>query len=249
MKEFQGKTVMVTGAGKNIGKSIALSFAKRGANVIVCDYNRENAEQTAKEIGSLGVKTMVSVCDVRDREKILEDTKKAIEKFGAIDILINNAGGSSLLLGKLTDFVDAEAETIDFVIDTNLKGTINCIQAVLPHMIARQSGNIINMASIAALVGLNQRADYAAAKAGIIGLTTSLAIEIGRYNICINCISPGAIERDGCKMEHMTFLGENGHSGEPKEIANACLYLAGQDFVTGHNLVVDGGRILGPNGR
>ncbi len=248
MKKFENKTVIVTGAGKNIGKSIALAFANEGANVIVCDYNEENAKNTAKEIEALGCKTMVSVCDVRDRDMVFADTQRAIEKFNGVDILVNNAGGSSFLLNKLTDFVDAEAETIDFVIDTNLKGSINYIQAVLPHMIGRKSGNIINMASIAALVGLPKRADYAAAKAGIIGLTQSLAIEIGRYNICINCISPGAIERDGHKMEHMTFLGENGHSGSPEEIANACLYLAGQNFVTGHNLVVDGGRILGPTG-
>lgn len=150
MKKFKGRTVMVTGAGKNIGKEIAMSFAAEGANIIVCDFNKENAEQTAKEIEKMGCGAMTAVCDVRDREAIFSYVEQAVERFGKIDVLVNNAGGSAGLLGKLTRFVDAEAETLDFVLDVNIKGTMNCTQAVLKSMIANKYGKVINMSSIAA---------------------------------------------------------------------------------------------------
>lgn len=249
MKRFEGRTAFVTGGGKNIGKEIALAFAKEGANVIVCDYNRENAEQTAKEVTELGVGALCAVCDVRDRKKIFEYADEGIKKFGKIDYLVNNAGGSAGLLKKLTYFVDAEPETLDFVIDTNLKGSMHCTQAVLRSMIENKYGKIINISSIAAVCGLYYRVDYAAAKAAMIGMTKSLAMEVGEHNICVNCISPGAIARNGANNEHMTYLGENGHSGTPKDIADTVLFLAEQDYITGQNIIVDGGRTLGPGSR
>lgn len=245
MKKFENKTVMVTGAGANIGKEIALSFAKEGANVIVCDYKEENAKQTVEEIKALGVGAMEAVCDVRDREKIFAFAQEGIRRFGKIDVLVNNAGGSAWLLGKISKLVDAEASTIDFVVDVNIKGTINCIQAVLGKMIETGGGKIINMASIAGVTGLADRADYSCAKAGIIGLTKALAMEVGEYDICVNCISPGAIERGGVKREHMTYMGKNGRSGTPKHIADTVLFLAEHDYITGENIIVDGGRTLG----
>ena len=247
MSEIKNKVAMVTGAGANIGREIALSFAKKGTAVIVCDYKEENAKAVAKEIEAMGGEAMVAVCDVRDREKIFAYAKEAIARFGRIDVLVNNAGGSSGLLGKLTRFVDAEQETLDFVIDTNLKGAMHCAQAVLPSMIENKYGKIINISSIAALVGLFDRVDYAASKAALIGMAKALAMEVGCYNICVNCVSPGAIERGGVPMEHMTYMGENGHGGRPKDIADAVLFLAEQDYITGENLVVDGGRTLGPS--
>lgn len=246
MKLFEGRTAMVTGAGKNIGKEIALDFAKNGANVIVCDYNEENALQTVSELTALGVEAMPAVCDVRDREKIFAFVGEAIARFGAIDFLVNNSGGSAALLQKLTRFVDAEPSTLDFVIDTNLKGTMHCTQAVLPSMIAQKYGKIINMSSIAAICGLYNRVDYAAAKAGMIGMTKALAMEVGTFNICVNCISPGAIQRNGKVTDHMTFLGETGHAGTPRDISDTVMFLAYQDYITGQNIVVDGGRTLGP---
>ena len=245
MKMFKGRTAMVTGAGRNIGKEIALSFARNGANVIVCDYNEANALETVREIEALGVRAAAAVCDVRDRKKIFDYVKKAEQIFGGIDILVNNAGGSAGLLGKLTKFVDAEESTLDFVIDTNIKGAFHCTQAVLPSMIAHRYGKIINISSIAALVGLCERVDYSAAKAGLIGMSRALAMEVGEYNICVNCVSPGAIERDGVKREHMTHLGNNGHSGTPHDIAETVLFLAHNDYITGENITVDGGRTLG----
>ena len=249
MGRFEGRTAVVTGAGKNIGKEIALAFAREGASVVVCDCNEENALCTVREIEALGALAMPAVCDVRDREKIFAYVQGAVERFGKIDYLVNNAGGSAWLLGKLSCFVDAEPSTLDFVIDTNVKGAFHCAQAVLPSMIAQRYGKIINISSIAALVGLVDRVDYAAAKAALIGMSKALAMEVGEYNICVNCISPGAIERGGKKREHMTFLGENGHSGTPQDIADTVLFLAAQDFITGQNIVVDGGRTLGPGHR
>lgn len=246
-KLFAGRTAMVTGAGKNIGKAIALGFARQGANVIVCDYNEENALQTAEEIKSLGVDAMAAVCDVRDREKIFAYVAEATERFGHIDYLVNNAGGSAALLKKVSNFVDAEQSTIDFVIDTNLKGSMYCTQAVLPGMIEQKYGKIIFMSSIAAVCGLSTRVDYAAAKAGMLGMAKALAMEVGQYNICVNCISPGAISRSGknTSSKKMTFLGEN-RIGTPQDIADTALFLAYQDYITGENIVVDGGRTLGP---
>ena len=246
MKMFEGRTAMVTGAGKNIGKEIALSFAKNGANVIVCDYNEENALATVQELEAIGVGAMAAVCDVRDRKKIFAYVEEAVKRFGKIDYLVNNAGGSAWLLGKLSTFVEAEESTLDFVIDTNIKGAFHCTQAVLPSMIAQRYGKIINISSIAAIVGLCKRVDYAAAKAGLIGMTKALAMEVGKYNICVNAVSPGAIARHGKAGEHCTFLGENGRGGMPKDIAETVLFLAYQDYITGENVVVDGGRTLGP---
>ena len=197
----------------------------------------------------MGCGAMTAVCDVRDREAIFSYVEQAVERFGKIDVLVNNAGGSAGLLGKLTRFVDAEPETLYFVLDVNIKGTMNCTQAVLKSMIANKYGKVINMSSIAAICGLYDRVDYAAAKAAQIGMVRALAMEVGEYNICVNCVSPGAIQRDGATWEHMTYLGENGHAGTPKDISDTVLFLASQDYITGQNIVVDGGRTLGPGHR
>lgn len=246
---FLNKTAMVTGAGKNIGKQIALDFAREGANVVVCDMNEENTLATVAEIEAMGGKAMAAVCDVRDREKVFAYVDEAKKRFGGVDILVNNAGGSALLLNKLTSFVDAEQETLDFVLDVNIKGAFNCAQAVLPSMIEKRWGKIINMSSIAAVCGLKQRVDYAAAKAAMIGMARALTLEVGQYNICVNCVSPGAIARNGNTHGHMTHLGEDGRMGEPKDISDTVLFLAEQDYITGQNVVVDGGRTLGPSHR
>lgn len=250
MSEMKNKVVMVTGGGANIGRAISLSFAKKGAAVVVLDYNEENAKRTVSEIEAMGGRAMAAACDVRDRERIFAFVREAEEKFGTVDVLVNNAGGSAGLLGKLSHFVDAEPETLDFVIDTNVKGAMHCTQAVLPGMIKKEYGKIVNISSIAAVVGLADRVDYSAAKAALIGMSKALAMEVGEYNICVNCISPGAIWREGyAPMEHMTHLGKTGHGGQPQDIADAVLFLAEQDYITGENLVVDGGRTLGASHR
>lgn len=247
MKRFENQTVMVTGAGQNIGRCIALQFAAEGANVVVCDLHEETVGQTCAEAAALGAETYGAVFDVRDRARIAEVIREVTARFGGVDILVNNAGGSAALLHKLSDFVDADPQTLDFVIDVNLKGSMNCTQAVLPHMIGQRFGRIINMASIAAVCGLAGRADYSAAKAGLVGLTRALAMEVGRYDITVNCVSPGAIEHAGQEHQtHWTFIGADGRGGTHREIADTVLFLASQGYITGQNVQVDGGRTLGP---
>ncbi|MBR5460806.1 MAG: SDR family oxidoreductase [Clostridia bacterium] len=249
MKRFENYTAMVTGGGRNIGEGISLAFANAGANVIVCDLDGNNAKATVEKIEAMGGQAMAAVFDVRDREAAFKAVADGIERFGKIDCLVNNAGGSAWLLRKLSDFVDADPDVLDFVLDINIKGTMNCTQAVLPSMIENKCGKIISMSSIAGIVGLPGRTDYSAAKAAIIGFTKALAMEVGQYNICVNCIAPGAIERDGNPFEHMTHLGENGHGGKPSDIADTVLFLAENNYITGENIVVDGGRTLGVSHR
>ena len=246
MKRFENQVAMVTGAGRNIGKEIALAFVNEGAAVIVCDYNEENALQTVQEIRDMGGKAFPMVCDVRDREKIMELTGQAVQELGPVDILVNNAGGSALLLNKLTMFVDAEPETIDFVLDVNIKGSMNCIQAVLRSMINRRSGKIISISSIAAICGLLKRVDYAAAKAALIGMTRSLAMEVGEYNVCVNCVSPGPVLTRPAMANMKTLLGR---AAEPQEIVDLILYLCSDKaaFITGSNFLIDGGRNVLPH--
>lgn len=248
MTSFEGMTAIVTGSAKNIGKAIAIGFAKQGANIVICDKLADKAEETAKEINrEYGVETMVIACDVREREKVNKGVEAAIERFGKIDILVNNAGGSAWLLDKITTFADAEPETLDFVIDVNIKGTMNFTQAVLKSMIPNKFGRIINISSIAGVCGIIGRVDYSAAKGAQISMTKALAMEVGKYNICVNCVSPGAIARDGLEPgKNSGFLGEEGRGGVPEDVADAVVSLAAQKYVTGVNLVVDGGRTLGP---
>ncbi len=246
--KLAGKTAMVTGAGRNIGRAIALRFAREGADLVLCDLDQENVEAVAREAEALGRSCIARACDVRDRDAIFALVEEARAKLGGIDILVNNAGGSAGLLGKMAFFEDSDLETIDWVIDVNLKGTILCTKAVLPGMIEKRYGRIVNIASIAGVCGLTEHVDYSAAKGGIIAMGMALAMEVGVYNITVNAISPGAIDRNGSHTDNMTYLGRRGRSGEPEDIANMAAYLASDEaaFVTGQNIVVDGGRILGP---
>ena len=242
------KTALVTGAGKNIGRAISLALAREGIHVIVSDINRENAEKVVSEILSAGGNAVAGVCDVSKKEEVFAVAEEARKMFGGVDILVNNAGGSAALFGKLSFFEDADIDTLDRVIDINLRGTMLCTKAVLPDMIKKKAGRVINMASIAGVCGIIERVDYSAAKGGVIAFSKALAMELGAKNITVNSISPGAINRDGGHQYNMTFMGEDGHAGEPEDIANMVLYLASDEarFITGQNFVVDGGRTLGP---
>ena len=249
MKLFEGRTAMVTGAGKNIGKEIALGFAREGANVIICDYNEENALETAREIAALGVEAMPAVCDVRDREKIFEYVAEAVKRFGKIDFLVNNAGGSAALLKQLTRFVDAEPSTLDFVIDTNLKGAFNTVQHSARYFVKQRSGKIINISSVSGVMGNAGQANYAASKAGLIGLTKSVAKELGSRGICVNAVAPGFIRTEmtdalGEKtLEKMIPMIPLRRMGTAEDVADLVAFLAGEgsDYITGQVICIDGG--------
>lgn len=248
MLEFENKVVMITGAGGAIGRQMCKQFAEAGADLVILDISEENAKQTATIVEELGRKALVGICDIRDSKGIKAIVEQAEEELGGVDILVNNAGGAAGMIGKLSRFVDAEEETLRFIVDINLFGTMYCTQAVLPGMIRKEYGKIINIASISGVCGIVDRVDYSAAKGGIIAMTKALAMEVGEFNICVNAISPGNIMRDGIVRYGGTFIGPKGRTGEPKDIANMALFLASAkaDYITGQNYCVDGGRCLGP---
>lgn len=247
---LKGKVALVTGAGKNIGESVALAFAREGCNLILHALHEESVQGAREKVLETcsGVNVAAFACDMRDRASFIEKYSCAVKKVGDPNIVVNNAGGSAALIRRLSKFVDSDFDVFDFVIDLNLKGAMLATKLALPHMIENKFGRIINIASIAGEVGIVDRVDYSAAKGGVIAMTKALAMEVGRYNITVNSVSPGAIERGGVGSSGMTFLGDNGHSGSPDEIANMVLFLASDraNFITGQDYAVDGGRTLGP---
>ena len=244
---MSGKTVMITGAGGCIGSCTARLMAKEGANLILCDRTPEALTSVVHDVKELGVEAIECAFDVRSHAGALDAVREGLAAFGRIDALIAVAGGSAALLDKLSDFVDSDPDTWDFVMGLNVQGSFNCVHAVLPHMIAQRSGRIILFGSIAGVGGLAGRADYSAAKGAISSFTKALAMETGRYNITVNCVSPGAIHRNGVPMEGMTYMGPKGLSSGPEPVAAMCLFLASEDggYITGQEYQVDGGRTLG----
>ncbi len=244
---FENRVAIVTGAGIGIGKHCALRLASEGAKIMLCDIAEDKVKETASEIRNMGRECEISVFDLLDYEKLVEAVENTKKAFGRIDILVCAAGGSAGLINKLTDFKDSEKKIRDWVIDLNLTSTMDLCHAVSKYMIEQKYGKIINITSIAASCGIKQRADYSAAKAGIIAMSKVLAMELGEYNISVNCVSPGAIKRGG-DTRGMTFYGEGGRMGGPEEIANLVAFLASEeaDFITGQDYIMDGGRVLGP---
>lgn len=245
--KLQGKTVMITGAGGSIGSATAKCFAAEGANLILCDVSEKALASVMETVTAMGCKAVACAFDVRDYQGAKDAVQRGIETFGGVDVQINIAGGSAALLNKITSFADSEPETWAFVMGLNVQGSFNCAHAVLPHMIERRSGKIIFFGSIAGVGGLANRADYSAAKGALDSFTKALAMEVGKYNINVNCISPGAIHRGDKATHGVTYMGPQGSSSGPEPIAKMCLFLSSDDsdFITGQNYQVDGGRTLG----
>jgi len=241
---LKDKKAMVTGAGQGIGRSIALKMAQEGADVVVVEWNSETGIQTQKEIGAMGRRCLFFAVDVAQKKQVEEMVADAISGFGRIDILVNNAGfdrPGSLLKTKEEDW--------DAVLGVHLKGTLNCIQAVVPQMIERNYGKIINLSSVWGKRGAVSEISYSTAKAGIIGLTKSIARELGRYQINVNAVLPGFILTPTVsKMaeKYQQMIIENTpmkRAGQPEEIANVVAFLASDEasFVTGAEIEVSGG--------
>ena len=240
--KLQGKTILLTGAAGGVGRATAMLLAGKGANLVLADIRSEPLREMAAQIGDRALPIAADVSCAQDVRNMVD---AAMAQFGRVDVLVNNAGGSANLLGKISTFLDSEEATWDFVFALNLKGTFLCTHAVLEQMVRRRAGKIINIASIAGVCGLEERVDYSAAKAGVIGMTRALAMEVGEYNIQVNCISPGLILHSGiCKTEG-TYLRR---SGDAAEVASLIAFLASEeaDYITGQNYVIDGGRCLGP---
>jgi NAD(P)-dependent dehydrogenase (short-subunit alcohol dehydrogenase family) len=249
MGKLENKIAIVTGGGTGIGRSIALSFAKEGATIVVCGRTVSTLEKVNEEIKALGKQSLTVPADVSIKEQVQNVVKQTITKFSKIDILVNNAGVSHRNL-----ITDMPEEDWDTVIDINLKGVFLCIQAVARHMIEHNYGKIINISSIAGIRPTREAMSaYDVSKAGVIQLTKSATLELTRFGINVNCIAPGIIEtpiyRRGRTPEQIEGVltasrgAPIGRIGDPQEIANVALLLASEDssFLCGETVVVDGG--------
>ena len=245
---LKGKSAIVTGSSRGIGKEIALELGRRGVNVAVNYAGSEaKAEEVVEELKALGVDAFKIQANVTDEKAVKAMMKEVNSVFGRIDILVNNAGVTrdSLLMRM-------KEEEFDEVIETNLKGAFLCTKAVTRQMMKQRSGNIINIASIVGVSGNPGQANYVAAKAGLIGLTKTTAKELASRNILVNAVAPGFITTDMTDVlteeQRKAILGSIPLEklGEPKDIAKVVCFLASDDakYITGQTIHVDGGMVM-----
>ena len=245
---LKGKCAVITGASRGIGKCIATKFAKEGANVVI-NYrnNEEEALKVKQELEDLGSQVLVVKADVSELEQAENLIKEAKKEFGRVDILVNNAG-----ITKDNLIIRMKEEDFDSVIKTNLKGAFNCLKAVTPIMLKQKYGKIVNMASVVGVVGNPGQVNYCASKAGLIGMTKSLAKEIGSRNITVNAIAPGFIDTDMTKIlsddQKKKILSQIplNKFGNVEDIANVALFLGSENsnYITGQVIHVVGGMAM-----
>lgn len=242
---LQNQTAVVTGGSRGIGRAICLELARQGANLVLCYAGREDAaEETVRACLALGVQALAVRCDVTRAEEVKGLMDTALARFGRIDILVNNAGitrDGLVLMMKEADF--------SAVLDTNLKGAFLCAKAAVRPMMKQRYGRIINLASVVGLRGNAGQANYAASKAGVIGLTKALAKELSSRGITVNAVAPGFIETDmtaampeAAKSATLAAIPMQ-RLGQPEDVARAVAFLAGPEsaYITGQVLAVDGG--------
>ena len=243
---LKGKTAVLTGGASGIGATAARLFGKEGAQVAILDFNETAGEETARKLHAEGIEVAFFKVDVSDHRAVQAVATQVLSHFGQVDVLVNNAG-----ITKDAMLVKLEPSDFQRVIDINLTGVFNCTQAFLPAMLARGTGKVINTSSIAGTGGNVGQTNYAASKAGIIGMTRTWAKEYGRKGINVNAVAPGFIETDMIGtipekvMEQVRLMTPFTRLGKPEDIANAYLFLASDEanFVNGTVLEVDGGML------
>lgn len=242
---LNNKVAVVTGGSRGIGRAISMRFASEGASVAILDLNLETAEATAADIIAAGGNAKAYACHVENYAEIDSVIGQVVEDFGHIDILVNNAGitrDKLLVMMKEADFDD--------VISVNLKGAYNLMRRVCPLMLKQRSGKVINLSSIAGLIGNAGQVNYSASKAGLIGITKSAARELASRGICVNAIAPGFIATDMTKRfadnEEVVAKIPVGHMGQPEDVAALALFLASDqsNYITGEVIRVDGGMAI-----
>ena len=245
-----GKSAIVTGGGRGIGRAISLALARAGRRVAILDILAENAQAVKQEIESLGGEALVLRVDLTKCQEVQAAVGEVLARFGQLDILVNNAGWD-----KLEPFLDSEEKTWERVIDINFKAVLYTCKAVLPHMVSRGSGKVINIGSDAGRVGSTGEAVYAGTKGAVIAFSKALAREMARYHITVNVVCPGLTEtpllqevratseRANKVVDAVTRAIPLGRVGIPEDIANAVAFLASPeaDYITGQTLSVSGG--------
>lgn len=242
--KLAGKVALVTGAAQGIGKAVSLLLARNGADIVVSDINLEKAEETAKEVQTLGRKALAVKVDVAKLDDVEKMVEAILGQFGKVDILVNNAGiARDKLILRMTE------EDWDAVLNINLKGTFNCTKAVVRHMSKQRSGKIVNIASVVGEMGNAGQGNYAASKAGVIGFTKTIAREFAQRGINVNAIAPGYIETpmtdalpEKAKEEFKRLIPMD-RLGKPEDVAEAVLFLVSEasSYITGQVLNVNGG--------
>lgn len=247
MPELTGRVALVTGSARGIGKAICLKLAELGANIVVNDVgNEELAQELVEQIKKMGSEAVFIKANVAKLDKANSLIESIIEKFGKIDILVNNAG-----ITRDNLLVRMKEEEWDAVLTVNLKGTFNCSQAVSKYMMKQRSGNIINIASVVGITGNPGQANYSASKAGVIGLTKTIAREMASRGVRANAVAPGFIETEMTqKLPEDTRSAINkqiplGRFGQPEDVANLVAFLASDEsgYITGQVIQIDGGMV------
>lgn len=250
MKRLDGRVALVTGAGKGLGKAFCLRLAEEGADIVaVTRADTEGLEKTAKEVRSLGREVLAAKVDVSREEDTLSMAAQALERFGRIDVLVNNAAYYYGVARKA--FTEISLEEWDRMMAVNVKGPWLCTRAVFPNMKERGKGKIINLASEVFFTGSQGFAHYVSSKGGVIGLTRALAIELGPYGICVNAVAPGYTDTEASRTIADVSKYDISRTPlkrleRPEDVVGIVAFLASDesDFITGQTVLVDGGRAM-----